>query len=401
MSSPGSFVSTGPQCQAPPAVDPSAAWVLWMLTSAALLLTYTGLALLLGDSTTGVSGWFVPDGITLFSAALDDRRADVAAIFEDYPSAAALAALNAVLVNQHPLLPAVVNILTLTLAFGAACRWSMSWPVLLLLATPYYIVATPLPSKDIVVVLMVVWAIYRFAGVGSTLRLALPLAMCGAMFFVRDGFALILATAFLAIALQERLRLAPYAVLGAFLAVSAAFWLLFESLFQDSFLYARAIGVASESEVLDVDTSSSPAGYFIRLLGNATNLAFRPVFLDTSGHLNVLSTAYWISGITLLYTLLSCLAGLNSGQRGDRRIGMVGLVTLMLMAITPYVQPRYLLPLCLTIPMFSFTSPRRFLRVFAGLVLLSLFASASYRMTDTYPPAAEPTPLLAHELQPY
>jgi hypothetical protein len=399
MSSLAPFVRMGPRCQARARMNRSAAWALWLLTGVTLLLTYTGLAILLGGNPAGVSGWFVPDGITLFNAAVDDRRLGIAAIFEDYAAAAALAVLNAVLIGQHPLLPVVFNILALALAFGASCRWGARWPALLLLSTPYYVVAAPLPSKDIVVLLMVVWAVYRFAAVGKPLRVALPLVICGAMFFVRDGFAAILATAFFAATLQDRLRISPYVVLSALLATSAAFWLLFDALLQDSFLYARAIGVASQSEVLDVDTSSSPAGYFIRLLGNATNLAFRPVFLDTAGHLHVLSVAYWISGITLLYALLSCLTGLRSGQPRDRHIGMVGLVTLLLMAITPYVQPRYLLPLCLFIPMFSFTSPMRFLSAFAGLALLSLFASAAYRLADNYPPAAEPTPLLAHQLQ--
>jgi hypothetical protein len=399
MSGLAPFVSMDPRSHARAGMNRSAAWALWALTGITLLMTYTGLAVLLGAGPTGASGWFVPDGVTLFNAALDDRHVGIATIFEDYAAAAALAVLNAMLVGQHPLLPAIFNILALALVFGACCRWGAGWPALLLLATPYYVVAAPLPSKDIVVLLMVVCAVYRFAGVGKPLRLALPLVICGAMFFVRDGFAAILATAFFAAALQDRLRIRPYVVLGTLLAASAAFWLLFEALLQNSFLYTRAIGVASQSEVLDVDTSSSPAGYFIRLLGNATNLAFRPVFLDASGHLHVLSVAYWISGITLLYALLSCLAALRSGQPRDRHIGMVGLVTLLLMAITPYVQPRYLLPLCLLIPMFSFTSPRRLMSAFVGLVLLSLLASAAYRLADNYPPAAEPTPLLANQLQ--
>ena len=172
------------------------------------------------------------------------------------------------------------------------------------------------------------------------------------------------------------------------------FWIFFEGVFEGSFLYSRAMGVAEMGETLDVDILNTPLGYLIRLLGNATNLAFRPIFLDTSGNLHLLSFFFWISGLTLLYAFICCLRAVRSRNRGDVRIGMVGLMSLLLVSITPYVQPRYLLPITLLIPMFSFASAHHILKIFSIIVPLSLVVSVTYQMAVNYPPPAKAIPFV-------
>lgn len=70
------------------------------------------------------------------------------------------------------------------------------------------------------------------------------------------------------------------------------------------------------------------------------------------------------------------------------------MLSLILVSVTPYVQPRYLLPLCFLIPAFSFASIRHLLRSFLWLVPVALAASVAYQLGNNYPPAAEPSTFL-------
>lgn len=366
-----------------------AAWLVWAIAFAILCLVYLSALFSLGDGGGASSGWFVTDGITLFNAALDDAEVPMSELFAQYDAAAGLAVLNAALVGTHSMLPAVFNFTLLLVVFGSLARYRGGWPVALMLLTPYYLVSLPLPSKDVVVLALFVLAVDWFASERSW-RFVIASIIALATFFVRDGFAAILLLSFAFIAVVEHSKVPrPLALMGALLAASV-FWVFFGSVFQESFLYVRAMGVAEQGLTLGAETSALPSGYLMRLLGNATNLAFRPVLFDTEGRIHVLSLSYWVSGITLLYALGCCLGAVRSPHARDHRLGMIGLLSLILVSVTPYVQPRYLLPLCLLVPAFSFASMRHLLRSFLWLVPMALAVSLAYRLGNNYPPAAEP-----------
>ncbi len=369
----------------------SATLTAWVFGCSAVCALYLGLALAIGNEGGALSGWFVPDGITLLTRARDDARIPAAELFADYPASAALAVINAWLVAVHPLLPALFNFVLLILIFGSLARHGAAWPPTLLLLVPYYLAAFPLPSKDILVAGLLLLVVRNFGAVDRA-RLLLPLVITAAMYFVRDGYALILLVSLMLIRATEAWRIPPKLLVLGIAAAASTFWLLFESVLQDSFLYVRAINIAAVSEVLNVESFAQPLDYLVRLFGNATNLAFRPVPLDTGGSLYVLSLCYWVSGVTLLHTLHCCWRALGSPMVRDRRLGLLGLLSLLLVSVMPYVQPRYLLPLCLLIPMFSFSSLAMLRRSLAVIVPLSLAAASLYVYIGNYPPLAEPEP---------
>lgn len=351
-------------------------------TSAVAILGALGIYLLLvltfGDGSP-ISGWYVSDGITLFNSAQQDKWLPAAELFDWYQASAVLAILQAWLVGFSPFAPALFNAGVLTSVF---CQ---RWP-LLLLGTPYYIAAFVLPSKDVPVLALFTLACVQY----DRRRLIIALTLSALTILVRDGFGAIMLAAFLFASTAS--RLAPWmriAALGAVTIAASLFWTVADTVLANSFIYARAFAVAQESDYFDMDTSSGPSGYLLRLIGNATNLAFRPVFTDRLGHFNVLSCFYWISGLTLLYALLCCALGVLSRDRRDTKLGLVGLTCLALVAITPYVQPRYLLPLVILIPMFSFTRGHRTAIAFPILAVFSLLASAAYQHMGGYPPPAE------------
>ena len=259
-----------------------AAWLVWAIAFTILCLVYMAVLFSFGEGGGALSGWFVTDGITLFYAALDDTVIQTTELIARYESAAGLAVLNAWLVGAHPMLPAVFNFALLLVVFGSRVNYRGWWPLTLILSTPYYLVSLPLPSKDIVVVALFALATYWFAS-ERPLRFVIASAIALAMFFVRDGFAAILLLSFALIAAVEYLKLPRLLTLAAVVLAASVFWIFFESVFQASFLYARAMGVAEQGLTLDAESSTLPSGYLMRLLGNATNLAFRPVMYDPRG----------------------------------------------------------------------------------------------------------------------
>jgi hypothetical protein len=360
----------------------------WLLIITLICALFLCFALVNGNLGVWVSGLFVPDGITLLESARDDAHESIGDVFENHKAAAGLAIFNAQLVAVHDLLPALLNFLMLLFVFGSLARHGSQWALVMFVFTPYYLISFPLPSKDILVATMFVIAVIHFMSFGWK-RLFYPLIMTAAMFFVRDGYAIILCISFVMIVIVERIKLSPTFLIVGVCVAASIFWTFFDNIFQEYFLYARAFGIAEQSEVLDIDMSLTPLGFIIRLVGNATNLAFRPRIWDCAGNLHLLSVLFWISGITLLFALVCCWRALYSKIETDRRIGLLGLLSLIMVSVAPYVQPRYLLPICLLVPMFSFVSFDLFRRSFIIIVPIAIIVAALYHLVGNYPPPAE------------
>lgn len=148
-----------------------------------------------------LSGWFVPDGVTLYESAIRDSRLSTYEIFSSYMSAAGFAVVNAWSVGVSPLMPAILNSILLVIALSPNARANSKWPpALILVLTPYFISSAMLPSKDILVAALFMLAMRQFV---EHYRLWSALLISIGMFFVRDGFVLILGLLFIYIAFLE------------------------------------------------------------------------------------------------------------------------------------------------------------------------------------------------------
>lgn len=355
---------------------------------------YILVLLLVGSEGGRTSGWVVSDGVTLLRSSIDDSRISVSEIFESYHASAGLAVVLSRLTGLHPILPVLLNVLVVSICMsfvGDTNRSDCGWSSVLLLLTPYYLCAMVLPSKDILVLglfALIAREVRSFSLVGF-LR---AISISAAMFFVRDGFSAILCFACLVAFLMHVWQLRWSVVLLPIIFASSTFWQFFDIVLEDSFIYARAVAVAGESSYADASASPTIGSYFVRLAGNMTNLAFRPVLFDVYGGISVVSVAYWISGLTLLTSLILFLRGARSRVPPDRVVGVFGLVVVAVVSITPYVQPRYLLPLILLTPGFSFINVGLFFRIFGWVSAVSLIAALVYMSFGIYPPAAEVLP---------
>jgi hypothetical protein len=63
-----------------------------------------------------------------------------------------------------------------------------------------------------------------------------------------------------------------------------------------------------------------------------------------------------------------------------------------MVSVTPYVQPRYLLPLVVTLPLFSFVDTGYLLERWLIAALVSLAAAVAYGLAGTLPPPPEVQP---------
>lgn len=369
-------------------LSPSAAAFLWSIAACTLFATYLLCAETFTNNGQSLSGWFVPDGITLFDQAREDASLTLGGFIESYQASPGLAILNAALVNTSWFLPALFNAGVLIALFGSLVRFGNAWPILIFLLTPYYLASFLAPSKDILVAALFVAAITYFVREQKS-RVLPALVLAAITFFVRDGFGVILFACLIFATIIEQFNIGRRTALMVLTISAAFFWVVFETILEGSFIYTRSMAVAEHGTYFNADTSSRPSGYLMRLFGNATNLAFRPVLFDVFGNLHILSLFYWISGLTLLYAVFCCWQGVTSTNLRDVRIGVIGLSIFILVSITPYIQPRYLLPLCLLIPMFSFTSIRGTLRALAVVLLLSSAAAVAYAILNNYPPPAE------------
>lgn len=371
-------------------MSPSASWSLWCALCAYTITFYTLLAINFGDGSWGLTGWYVPDGVTHYMSATLQAKESFISILFDSPAGAVLLITNILLVASSALSPMLFNILCVIQSLGMLNHNGWIWPYALFFFLPYYIVASPLPSKDIFVLLIfcLCWIVYNKKS--SLLKSVKLIFLCLLMFFVRDGFSVILMITFFLLYLQEKLRINNILLLLGVFIFCSLFWSVFEKIFENSFIYARSVGVASESNVLDPNEMLTFAGYVTRIFGNATNLAFRSPLLDLGGHLNLLSFSYWISGLTLLCFLTCCVLSISSKNTYDRFLSTFGLTILLFISVTPYVQPRYLLPLCVIIPSFSYITPKSFLSLIILSFVVSIVASYLYVLLGNYPPPPEP-----------
>jgi hypothetical protein len=205
---------------------------------------------------------------------------------------------------------------------------------------PYLLLAIALPSKDVLSVALFM----LFFSLMARERLFVAAVVGAGTFLIRDGASVMLLSTLVAwLVVRKRPRLAVAAsvgVLGFAIIVSTAA----ESLFSDLFIFARQLtaleGIAESRLGL-----YEQGGAALRLVGNLTNLAFRPAVLDAHGGVALIGVAYWICGIALLYAFAAAAAFVWH-RRSDMEVmaGLLFFVSLGVLVVSPWIQPRYLFP---------------------------------------------------------
>jgi len=310
---------------------------LWGVAVAGVCVIALLLQFLSGNETGFMSNWFIPDGITL--ATTFDGYWSGRLPAEEIQGGLVLNYLYVLARWSGALGFAVTNIVLLWIATAALRQvGTLSFA---LLAFPYFLLAVALPSKDLVMLVFSV-AFVRLAAAG---RAPMMVALGLGAYFFRDGGAVILLVATgLCVVVRHWRRSAPYLVALMFVSVFAVN-IVAERLFGDLFIYARALQVQQDAASAGIADAPGLLQTALRIFGNATNLAFRPAIMDADGGLALTGIVYLISGVGLLYALaIAAIQLIRSTDASEIAAALLLYASLAVVAINPFVQPRYLLP---------------------------------------------------------
>ncbi|NTU53783.1 MAG: hypothetical protein HGA97_08845 [Chlorobiaceae bacterium] len=276
-----------------------------------------------------LSNWYVPDGITLFHALIDSMPG--------FPWSCVGRRIGVLLVQGLPFrLLGVFGFFALNLLV-------VVWIVLrhgtsLLFLYPFYLLSLALPSKDLLMLLIILeWS--RFLIRGSW---GYALMLTFGMYFIRDGDMFISLACMFAILLLRRGF--TWRIIALVAMVFSGFLFVYgRELLGHIRVYADYVAYYQTVSWLKASTASD---YLIRVIGNMSNLAMRTVFVDDQGGINLLAVGYFISGISMLVAF--CLATWSYIRNEERAAVLFGslllIVAVSVLSINPLVQPRYLLP---------------------------------------------------------
>jgi len=320
------------------------------------------------------SNWFVPDGITL------------ATTFREYWAGTLLGQDIAwgVPIN-YAYLPAVwlgvlgfvaINIGLIVLAQRIS-RLPML-PAMLLL--PYFLMTVALPSKDI----LMLAASYAVVHLALERRMLAAWIVTLVAFTIRDGALPIFGGFLLLWTAYRRMPRTLPLLLFALIASATLLDLVAQQLFGDLFIFARNRSVfLSVADQTRLDLFSR-WGVPLRVFANLTNMAMRPSIFDREGGIALIGIAYFVSGIGLLYA--SYAAAVAIWRRLDElqlAAALMFAVSLAVMAVSPLIQPRYLLPAAAMV--ISVTAARRpgvSLGLLASATALSVAGILAYLLTQ-------------------
>ncbi|MDP1766806.1 MAG: hypothetical protein Q8K83_07905 [Methylotenera sp.] len=331
------------------------------------LLIFYVLQITLSNQSDVFSNWVVSDGVTLHEAAtefasglisVDELQAGWGAFVFYYPSkwvgVAAYFFIN----------------LACLLAVGRRLGFAS------ILLFPYFIVAMALPSKDILILLVsLIFMIYLING-----RWFIALLIALLSYFIRDGSVFVLVSIFLAYQIMQRNIVSPILLVVIAFIVGTLLFGILNDFFGDTFIVARNLSVYEQN-------SSSLLGYgswfdyYVRVFGNATNLAFRPSLLDENGGISVVAVGYFVSGISIITSLICSVHNITYSKSAlTVNLAVALLVSLAVISLNPFVQGRYLLPYCVIFLGYLIHSGRlKFvLYIYIFAIMISLIAMIAY-----------------------
>ncbi len=287
----------------------------------------------------GVSNWLVPDGQTyhevIDALATDGFQALGVVVPEQFAGVPANPVLFVYYYPFYVLLGTggyfVANQL-LVLSSRDACI------LIGFVLTPYFLLSAPLPSKDLMVVALYIPLLEALIN----RRWLWGLVLATVLFLVRDGAGVVaFGSLMAALTAPKRPRYRLFLLAAGTVVITIFNHLVYEY-FSDAFIVSRNLQIAEDEGNFDLGTEGA-SSYLIRLLGNGTNLAFRPVLFDMEGNLPLLSLAYWISGVSEVVCLMYSIRFLMSDDSDSRSsdIALLFLSTLLIISLNPLVQPRY------------------------------------------------------------
>ncbi len=333
-----------------------------------------------GNHALGLSNWFIGDGITLYKIvhvrSLDYHwwpigRAQGIYFIHVYPYMI-LGGLGFIIVN-------IFLVSILFRRFG----------VTIVLLFPFYLISLVLPSKDLVMLALILF--WSYCLINALWVRAITLVLI--MYYFRDGDMFISLACTLAIILWW-LGIS-WRLLGFLGVVTGSFLFVFgKSILGGIPIYSAYVG--AHSSISWVGAYTFPY-YLVRLVGNASNLALRTVFVDVSGGLSLSAILTYISGVSMLTAF--CLAFFSFIRNDFRKrtsfASLLLIIALATLSINPLVQPRYLMPY--TVAFFvlvrgHYTSQERWAALGASL-MLSVLGMLTYPLLPVPMP---PIPIIVN-----
>lgn len=254
-----------------------------------------------------------------------------------------------------------------------------------LIFLPYFIVSAILPSKDLLVLALLIPLVITLIGNQVFLAMAISLAL----FFIRDGAgmtAIVIVASYLT---YRYLRLRPGTI--ALLAFFVAFFMnsYIPDLLGGSFIYERNHSV-SQIYSNSIINSGGILDYPIRVFGNASNLALRQPIIDIDGNLAIYPLSLYISGITNLTVFILSIQFVSQKNTSNeiRLISLFFLVSIFAISLSPFVGPRYQLPMTVVALSYLLSnefSKKIFYKYFLISLLGSILAIPLYSLSIGYP----------------
>lgn len=161
------------------------------------------------------------------------------------------------------------------------------------------------------------------------------------------------------------------------------------ALLAGSFIYERNNSVSEIFSNSLVNTGSI-LDYPIRVFANASNLSFRQPIIDLDGNLAIYPLSLYISGITNLTVFIITIKAVIQKNISNeiRLISLFFLVSLFTISLSPFVGPRYQLPMTV-VTLSCLLGDSFFKKIFYKYFLISLCCSILavpvYTFTIGYP----------------
>lgn len=259
---------------------------------------------------------------------------------------------------------------------------------------PYFLVSAILPSKDLLVLALLIPLVTSLISNQIFLAVAISLAL----FFIRDGAgitAMVIVASYLT---YRHLRLKPSTI--AWLAFLVAFFMnsFIPDLLGGGFIYERNLSV-SQIYSNQIINSGSILDYPIRVFANISNLSFRQPIFDIDGNLAIYPLSLYISGTSNLAVFILTIKTLSQKNTSNeiRLISLFFLVSIFAISLSPFVGPRYQLPMTVIVVSYLLSnsfSKKIFYKYFLISLLCSMIAIFLYSFTIGYPAPSSPGPIL-------
>jgi hypothetical protein len=223
--------------------------------------------------------------------------------------------------------------------------------LILFLILPFYLINSFLPSKDILVLFLLIF--YSSFVIKRQYLFAIMIALLS--FAIRDAFGILL----IALTFIFYFRLNTRIILLCILVSAAFSGFILEFLYQKThlFVFERTLGFFHDGDLYQ--------NYFIRLFANATNLISRVEFWSDSNSFSMTGLALYLSGgLVFISLLISVLAILNfkSKKLYPGKLKIVSFICLsawFVFSISPLIQPRYLIPFSFLVIVFFMQSQKQ------------------------------------------